>query len=84
MNVSSAAAKHGGGGRYVDYAASKAATDIMAYGHAGYAERMIGKTPLARAAQVAEIANGVLWLLSGEASYTKGAILDVSGGMVAP
>ena len=115
VNVSSAAAKHGGGGHYVDYAASKAAIDTMTYGHAveqadagirvncvrpgtvwtemnrlymerdpGYAERIIGKTPLARAAEEREIANGILWLLSDEASYTTGAILDISGGMVAP
>jgi NAD(P)-dependent dehydrogenase (short-subunit alcohol dehydrogenase family) len=49
-----------------------------------YAERIIGKTPLGRAAAEEEIANAVLWLLSDEASYTTGAILDVSGGMVAP
>ncbi len=115
VNISSAAAKHGGGGHYVDYAASKDAIDTMTYGHAveqadagirvncvrpgtvwtemnrlymerdpGYAERIIGKTPLGRAAEEAEIANGVLWLLSDEASYTTGAILDISGGMVAP
>ena len=49
-----------------------------------YAERIIGKTPLARAADETEIANGILWLLSDEASYTTGAILDISGGMIAP
>jgi NAD(P)-dependent dehydrogenase (short-subunit alcohol dehydrogenase family) len=49
-----------------------------------YAERIIGRTPLGRAAEEAEIANGILWLLSNEASYTTGAILDISGGMVAP
>jgi len=49
-----------------------------------YADRIIGKTPLGRAAEEDEIANAILWLLSDEASYTTGAILDVSGGMVAP
>lgn len=49
-----------------------------------YADRIIGKTPLGRAAEEDEIVNAILWLLSGEASYTTGAILDVSGGMVAP
>jgi len=48
------------------------------------ADRIIGKTPLGRAAEEDEIVNAILWLLSGEASYTTGAILDVSGGMVAP
>ena len=115
VNVSSAAAKHGGSGHYVDYAASKAAVDTMTYGHAveqadagirvncvrpgtvwtemnrlymerdpEYAKRIIGKTPLGRAAEESEIAHGILWLLSDEASYTTGAILDISGGMVAP
>jgi NAD(P)-dependent dehydrogenase (short-subunit alcohol dehydrogenase family) len=102
VNVSSAAAKHGGAGHYVDYAASKAAVDTMTYGHAveqadagirvncvrpgtvwtemnrrymerdpEYADRIIGKTPLARAADESEIANAILWLLSEEASYVK-------------
>ncbi len=115
VNISSAASRHGGGGHYVDYAASKAAMDTMTYGHAveqaeagirincirpgtvwtemnrqymerdpEYADRIIGKTPLGRAAEEDEIANAILWLLSDEASYTTGAILDVSGGMVAP
>lgn len=115
VNISSASARHGGGGHYVDYAASKAAMDTMTYGHAveqaaagirincvrpgtvwtemnrqymerdpAYEERIIGKTPLGRAATEEEIANAVLWLLSDEASYTTGAILDVSGGMVPP
>ena len=49
-----------------------------------YEKRIIAKTPLARAAEADEIAHGIVWLLSDEASYTTGAILDISGGMVAP
>jgi NAD(P)-dependent dehydrogenase (short-subunit alcohol dehydrogenase family) len=49
-----------------------------------YEKRIIAKTPLGRAAEAEEIANGIVWLLSDEASYTTGAILDISGGMVAP
>lgn len=37
--------------------------------------------PMGRAGQPAEIASAVLWLLSAEASYTTGAILDVTGGL---
>jgi NAD(P)-dependent dehydrogenase (short-subunit alcohol dehydrogenase family) len=37
-----------------------------------------------RAAEVDEIARAALWLLSDEASYVTGAILDASGGWVAP
>lgn len=115
VNVSSAAAKHGGSGHYVDYAASKSAVDTMTFGHAveqadagirincvrpgtvwtemnkrymerdpEYAKRIIGKTHLGRATEESEITDGILWLLSDEASYITGAILDISGGMVMP
>ena len=36
--------------------------------------------PLQRAGKVEEVANAILWLLSGEASYLTGALVDVSGG----
>jgi NAD(P)-dependent dehydrogenase (short-subunit alcohol dehydrogenase family) len=36
--------------------------------------------PMQRAGRVDEIAHAILWLLSDEASYTTGALLDVSGG----
>jgi NAD(P)-dependent dehydrogenase (short-subunit alcohol dehydrogenase family) len=36
--------------------------------------------PMGRAGRAEEIASAVLWLLSPEASYTTGAILDVGGG----
>jgi len=35
---------------------------------------------LARAGEAEEVARTVLWLLSDEASYITGAILDVTGG----
>ncbi len=38
------------------------------------------KVPIGRAAEPAEIAESVLWLLSDAASYTTGAILRVAGG----
>lgn len=37
-------------------------------------------TPLGRAGEPEEIAAGIIWLLSDEASYASGAILDISGG----
>jgi NAD(P)-dependent dehydrogenase (short-subunit alcohol dehydrogenase family) len=109
VNLSSAAARIGGAGDYVDYAASKGAIDTFTLGlskevggegirvnavrpgvirteiHAtsgdpGRVERIAGATPLARAGEAEEVARTVLWLLSDEASYITGAILDVTGG----
>lgn len=37
--------------------------------------------PLGRAGQPEEVAGAVAWLLSPEASYTNGAVLEVSGGL---
>lgn len=56
-------------------------TDIHASGgEPGRAERIGATTPLGRAGETSEIANSILWLLSDEASYVTGALLDVSGG----
>lgn len=38
------------------------------------------KLPMKRPGTAEEVANAITWLLSDEASYTTGAILDVSGG----
>lgn len=109
VNVSSAAARLGSPGEYVDYAASKGALDTLTLGlakelgargirvngvrpgvihteiHAsggepGRADRVGPTAPLGRSGQPEEVAGAVLWLLSEEASYTTGAILDVAGG----
>lgn len=56
-------------------------TDIHASGgQPGRAERLGVSTPLGRAGDAEEIAAGILWLLSDEASYTTGALLDIGGG----
>lgn len=109
VNLSSAAARLGSPGLYVDYAASKAAIDTMTLGlarevasesvrvnavrpglidteiHAsgGLPDRafqLAGTVPMQRVGTADEIAAAVLWLLSPEASYTTGALLDVTGG----
>ncbi len=49
-------------------------------GEAGRPDRLGSSAPLGRSGQPEEVAGAVLWLLSEEASYTTGAILDVSGG----
>jgi NAD(P)-dependent dehydrogenase (short-subunit alcohol dehydrogenase family) len=109
VNLSSAAAKLGGGGWYVDYAASKGAIDTFTVGlarevategirvnavrpgiidtdiHASggqpdRAHQSSALIPMQRPGTADEVAAAVVWLLSNEARYTTGAILDVSGG----
>jgi NAD(P)-dependent dehydrogenase (short-subunit alcohol dehydrogenase family) len=43
-------------------------------------ERVKTTVPMQRGGQPEEVATAILWLLSQEASYITGAILDVSGG----
>ena len=109
VNVSSAAARLGGPGEYIDYAASKGAidtftiglarevaeegirvngvrpgiiyTDIHAKGgESGRVERVKPSIPMKRGGQPEEVAAAIMWLLSSEASYITGTILDVTGG----
>lgn len=109
VNVSSAAARTGAAGEYVDYAASKGAVDTFTRGlaqevasegirvngvrpgfihteiHASGGEpdriaRIAPSIPLGRGGAPEEVARAILWLLSAKASYTTGALLDVSGG----
>ena len=56
-------------------------TEIHASGgQPGRIAAIRGAIPMKREGQAQEIAQAVLWLLSAEASYTTGAILNVSGG----
>ena len=109
VNVSSAAARIGGAGEYVDYAASKGAVESLTVGlarevagegirvnavrpgiirtqiHAsggepGRAERLGPSVPMGRPGEPEEVAAGIVWLLSPQASYVTGTILDVAGG----
>lgn len=50
-------------------------------GEPGRIERVKERIPLKRGGQPDEIAAAVLWLLSEEASYVTGAVIDVSGGL---
>jgi len=109
VNLSSAAARIGSPGEYVDYAASKAAIDTLTIGlsqevaaegirvnavrpgviytdihgsggEPGRVDRVKAFVPMKRGGQPEEVAQAILWLLSDEASYITGAILDVAGG----
>ena len=56
-------------------------TDIHASGgEPDRAHRLAHNVPMKRVGQAEEIANAVVWLMSDEASYVTGTILDVSGG----
>lgn len=56
-------------------------TDIHASGgEPDRAQRLGATTPMGRPGTAREVAEAVVWLLSDAASYTTGAILDVSGG----
>ena len=109
VNLSSAAARLGAPGQYVDYAAAKGAIDVFTMGlarevategvrvnavrpgiidteiHAsgGQPERvrqMAPLVPMQRAGTAEEVAAAIVWLLSDEASYTTGSVIDVTGG----
>ena len=109
VNLSSAAARIGAPGQYVDYAASKAAIDAFTLGlarevaaegirvnavrpgiistdiHASggepeRAQRLAAQVPMQRAGSAEEVAQAIVWLLSPQASYAAGAVLDVTGG----
>ena len=109
VNLSSAAARLGSPGQYVDYAASKGAIESFTVGlakevaaegirvnavrpglidteiHAsgGLPDRafqLAATVPMKRTGSADEVANGIVWLLSAEASYVTGTSLDVTGG----
>ena len=109
VNLSSAAARLGSPGPYVDYAAAKGAIDTFTLGlarevaaegvrvnavrpgiidtdiHAsggqpGRAQQLAPQVPMQRAGSAEEVAQAIVWLLGDGASYTTGAVVDVTGG----
>ncbi len=56
-------------------------TDMHASGgEPGRIERVKAFVPMKRGGQPEEIAHAILWLLSAEASYCSGALVDIAGG----
>ncbi|MBV8665583.1 MAG: SDR family oxidoreductase [Burkholderiaceae bacterium] len=56
-------------------------TEIHASGgEPGRVDRVKNAVPMQRGAQPEEVARAILWLLSDEASYVTGSLLDVAGG----
>ncbi len=56
-------------------------TEIHASGgEPGRVDRVKDAVPMKRGGDAVEVANAILWLLSGQASYTTGAVIDVAGG----
>jgi len=56
-------------------------TEIHAAGgEAGRVDRLGPSMPMGRAGEPDEVAAAIVWLMSDEASYVTGAILDVGGG----
>ncbi len=56
-------------------------TEIHASGgEPGRVDRVAASVPLGRGGEAEEVAEAILWLAGDKASYTTGALLDVSGG----
>ena len=56
-------------------------TEIHASGgQPNRAKDSAGLVPMQRAGTAEEVGKAIVWLLSSDASYTTGAVLDVSGG----
>jgi NAD(P)-dependent dehydrogenase (short-subunit alcohol dehydrogenase family) len=49
-------------------------------GEPGRVDRIGPTLPMQRGGEAVEVARAILWLLSGESSYTTGTFIDVSGG----
>jgi NAD(P)-dependent dehydrogenase (short-subunit alcohol dehydrogenase family) len=56
-------------------------TEIHASGgEPGRVDRLGPQLPMKRGGEAVEVARAILWLLSGEASYSTGTFIDVAGG----
>ena len=49
-------------------------------GESDRVNRVKEHVPMKRGGEPDEVARAILWLLSGEASFTTGAFIDVTGG----
>ncbi len=44
-------------------------------------DRLAKSTPLRRGGEPEEVARAIVWLLSDEANYVAGSVIDVTGGV---
>ncbi|MEM9736628.1 MAG: SDR family oxidoreductase, partial [Pseudomonadota bacterium] len=49
-------------------------------GDAARVDRLVTGVPLGRTASAEEVAEVIVWLLSPQASYVTGALIDIGGG----
>ena len=49
-------------------------------GEPGRVDRLKAVVPMKRGGEAAEVARAILWLTSGESSYTTGSFVEVAGG----
>jgi 3-oxoacyl-[acyl-carrier protein] reductase len=68
--------------RVVGIAPGFVATEGNADSAAAMTDVLVGKTPLGRAGQPADIAGAVAWAVSTDAGWVTGTTIDVAGGMV--
>src|SRR6266851_4923001 len=82
VTISSAAARRPHPGSPVPYAAAKAGIQMLTQDLAAQQEELVGMHPLRRLGTPEEVARAALYLVSDDAAWITGVILDVAGGAV--
>jgi NAD(P)-dependent dehydrogenase (short-subunit alcohol dehydrogenase family) len=59
-------------------------TEMLADADADWLKEVVKTMPMGRIGKAREIAHAIVWLMSDEASYVTGSIIDASGGRAVP
>ena len=59
-------------------------TEMLADADDVWLENVVKTMPMGRIGKAREIASAIVWLMSDEASYVTGSIIDASGGRAVP